>query len=147
MNLLQGILQEKSGELVRMLTARGFSTKQAERFVPVASRAVVDAVRSSSSALDMESLGSKENATTLVREIDIDRVARDADVPPDRGASGLIAILPALLGFLHSKAGGGHAALSAIAGIGGDGDVMEKLGGAGDALGKLGKLGGGLLGR
>ncbi len=148
MNLLQGILQEKGGELVRMLTARGFSNKQAERFVPVASRAVVDAIRTRSSDLDMESLGSKGNATMLVREIDIDQVARESDVPPDRGASGLIAMLPALLGFLQAKAGGGSAALAALAGLGGGADdVMEKLGGgAGDALGKLGKLGGGLPG-
>ncbi len=139
MDFLGALLEEKQSTLVETLTGEtDLSPDEAERFVPEAGSAVVDAVASHGSELDLDNLDGTGNVESLLGMIDIPGLATRTGLSPQKAAGGLLAILPMILGFLGIKAGGGPGLLSALGGL---------SGGAGDMLGGLGKLGGGLFGK
>lgn len=139
MDFLGALLEEKQPALVQTLTGEtDLSPDEAERFVPEAGSAVVDAVASHGGELDLDNLDGTANVESLLGTIDIGGLAARTGLSPEKAAGGLLAILPMILGFLGIKAGGGQGLLSVLGGLGG---------GAGDMLGGLGKLGGGLFGK
>lgn len=139
MDFLGALLEEKQPALVQTLTGEtDLSPDEAERFVPEAGSAVVDALASHGGELDLDNLDGSGNVESLLGMIDIAGLAGRTGLSPEKAAGGLLAVLPMILGFLGIKAGGGQGLLSVLGSLGG---------GAGDMLGGLGKLGGGLFGK
>jgi len=133
-DFLAALLEEKQGSLVQALTGQtDFSPEEAEKFVPEAGSTVVDAVASNLGELDLDNLADAGNIQSLLGKIDIGDLAGRSGLSPEKAAGGLSALMPMVLGFLGSKAGGSGGLMSALGGMGG---------GAGDMLGGLGKLGG-----
>lgn len=133
MDLIQTVLDQKGGELLAALMQKTTMDKtQAESFLPEAGKSVMDAMTSSASELDTESIGSKANASRLVDAIDVGGLAARAGISTDQGMSGLSTIVPMVLGFLgESDNAGALLGLAAKA---------KSLGGSLGGVKSLGKL-------
>ena len=137
MNFLKDMLAEHSGDLVAKLTDKvGFSSEIAEKFIPAAGSATVEAVKSESASLDLGNLASAGNVSSVMSGIDVGALASQIGISTEQTTGGLSAILPTVLSLISSKAGSSGGVL-ALLGLGGG------LGGAAD---KLKGLGGGPLG-
>lgn len=133
MDFLEGILKERSGDLLGALTGgAGFSAEQAEKFLPEAGSKVGQVIASKASDLDLSDMASASNIGAIMSGLDVAGLASKVGVSTEQGTNGLTALLPMLLGFLGDKgkdAGG-------LLGLLGGGE------GLGDALGALKGLGG-----
>ena len=138
MNFLKDMLAEHSGDLVAKLTDNvGLSSEIAEKFIPAAGSATVEAVKSESASLDLANLGSAGNVSSVMSGIDLGALASQVGISTEQTASGMSAILPTVLSLIGSKAAGSSGGVLALLGLGG---------GLGGAAAKLKGLGGGLLG-
>ena len=136
MDFLEGILKEKAGELIGQLTGKaGYSTEQAEKFLPEAGSSVASVLAASASKLDLEDLTSAANVSTIMKGVDIGGLASRSGVSAEQGKQGLTALLPMLMGFIGDRGAGAGGLLSLL----GAGD------GLGDAIGSLKGLGGKLF--
>lgn len=147
MDIFKTLLAEKSGTLVNELTAKaGFSTEQAEKFVPEAGTAVVDSLKSQAGSLSETDLAGPEGMKAVLGGIDIEALSGKAGIPSALGAQGLTSMLPTLMGMLSSKAGGLGGLLGMMGGAeGGAAATLGKL--AGGAGASAAKLGGNLFGK
>ena len=120
MNILKGMLGGgQTGELLAVLTKSGFSAKEAERFLPVASESIAQAA----SDLDLSSGDASDLVTTLSQKIDIQEIASKLGMDSDAVSNGLAALLPHALKLLQ---GGGLTSLLKGAGLRG---LLGGLGG------------------
>ena len=126
MDLIKSLIADKGGELVSQLIDKsGFSTEQAEAFVPEAFSSVVDAVKGGANP---------EDEGGLLEQIDIGNLASKVGIDTEAASGGLSTILPMVMSLLGEKAGG----LGALTSL---------LGGGDGIAGKLTGLAGGLLNR
>jgi len=127
-DFLQGILKDKAGDLMGELTGKaGFSADQAEKFMPEAGSAVMDAMKSQASNLDLENLSAPGNVQALTEGIDTGALASKAGLSPEQSAGGIKAMLPMLLGFIGAKSGGASGLMGMLTGT--PGGMLGKLGG------------------
>jgi len=103
MDPLKILLQEVSPKLVSALTERsGFSTGQAEAFVPAAAKSALDFIRNQSDQLDLDDLPGL--ASRLASGIDENELASQAGVAASEAQNGLETVLPQLLASAEQKA-------------------------------------------
>ena len=132
MDFLKDILKEKGTELAGGLVDKlGFSTEQAEAFVPEAAASVFDVVKEKSGELDLSNLAS--SAGSLVDGVDAGALAEKVGIDSSQVTSGLGAIVPILLSALQAKAGGLSGLTSMLGGEG----LGKAVGGVGGIAGKL----------
>jgi hypothetical protein len=132
-DLIQTVLDQKGGELLSALIQKTTMDKtQAESFLPEAGRSVMDAMTSSASELDTETIASTANMTRLVDRIDVGALASRAGISAEQGMSGISTIVPMVLGFLGESGDAG--ALLGLAA------KAKALGGSLGAVKGLGKL-------
>jgi len=135
MDFLQEMLKEKAGELISELTAKaGFDADSAERFVPAAGSATVQAVKSEATSLDLANLASSSNITSVLGAVDVNALAGKAGVSSSQSSAGIAAILPMVLSFMGSKAEGAGGVLALLGAGGGLGETVDKLKGLGGFL-------------
>lgn len=137
MDFLNDIIRDRGADLIAELTSKaGFSTDQAERFVPAAGSSVMDMVASRTSDLDLTDLASASSVRTIMEHLDVGALSRTAGVTAEQGAKGLTSLLPMLMSLIgdHAKDAGG---LLSMLGAGGAlGDNLDALKGiAGTFLG------------
>lgn len=100
------LLQEKEVELVRILARdTDISVYEAERFVPEAGTAVIEAIAARGGELDLEDPTGASNVRSLLGIIDVAYLGTRTGVSPQKAATGLVAMIPRMLGFLDLKAG------------------------------------------
>jgi len=145
LDFLQDMLKDKSGDLLARLTGGAdFSPDVAEKFIPEAASATMDAVKSESANLDMADFASPGNVSSVMGGIDVSALADKVGISSDQTSNGLTAILPTVLGLISSKAGGAGG-LGTLLGLGGGlGGALG--GGLGGATDKLKGMGGKLFG-
>lgn len=123
--LLKELLSEKGSSWVGMLTSKlGFSTEQAEGFVPAALEKVVGLF--SSGKVDV---ADGLDAGNILSKLDPGEIGKKVGVDADKAKEGLEGLIPNVVSSVEEKAGGADGLLS-----------MLGKGGVGDAIGKLGKL-------
>jgi hypothetical protein len=130
LDFLTEILKDKGAEMVSALTSKaGFSTDQAEKFVPEAGSSAVEVLKSKALSLDMENLASPGNISAILGGVDVAALARKVGVTADQGSKGLTTMLPMLLGLMGSKANGMTGMMSMLGVTGGAADKLKSLGG------------------
>jgi len=133
MDLLNDILAKRGGDLLQALTRdAGFERDKAEAFIPEASQSVITAVAARSGDLDMSNLASAANVASVLKHVDIAKLAGKTGVTAEQGSKGLAAVLPMLLGFMGEKGDAG-----ALLGLLGK---AKGLGGAVDGIKTFGRL-------
>jgi len=140
-DFLQDLLKDKAGDMIAELTGKaGFEADAAEKFVPEAGKATVDALKANAGSLDLENLASAANVSSLIGGMDIGSLASKVGISTDKASGGLTAMLPMMLKFVgaRSQGAGGLVGLLGLAG---------GLGGLGGAADKLKDLGGGMFGK
>ncbi len=129
MDFVKQFLSDQSGPIIQQLTSQlGFSSEQAQSFLPPAVEKVVGALKGG--GLDLGSLLGGGDPSALVSQVDAESLASEAGVDVGTASAGLQALVPTLLGSLKEQSGGAAGVLSLL---GGDG---------GGLLDKAGKLGG-----
>ena len=133
MDLLNDIIGKRGGDLLQALTRdAGFERDKAEAFVPEASKSVFAAVAARSSDLDMSNMASAANVSSVLKHVDIAKLAGKTGVTAEQGSKGLAAVLPMILGFMGENGDAG-----ALLGLLGK---AKGLGGAADGIKSFGKL-------
>lgn len=123
MNILDGIIKSNSGELVSLLTAKGFNLDQAKQFLPAAAEQVMKSVPQEGIASLLSGSGASVVAG-LMQKIDVGALASAAGINADMATTGLKALLPKIVQLLGNNGAG----LGAL------------LGGSDDLLGGVKKL-------
>lgn len=135
MDFLKDILAQKGTELAGTLVEKsGFSTEQAQAFVPEAAHSAFDVVKEKAGDLDLANLAS--NTDAVISGIDVGALASKVGIDSSQARSGLGAILPTLLSAVQERAGGLSGLTSMLGGEG-----------LGKALGGVGGIGGKLFGK
>ena len=137
LDFLKDMLAEHSGDLVAKLTgSAGLSSEAAEKFIPAAGSATVDAIKSESAGLDLTNLAAAGNVSSVMSGIDVGALASKVGISAEQTTSGMSAILPTILGLIGSKAAGSSGGVLALLGLGGGlGGVADKIKGMGGLLG------------
>ncbi len=125
MSILDSLMSEHGPELLSSLTDSGFSSEQAEAFLPEAASSVGDALSGGGIASMLGGGDDGDVASELLSKIDIQGLATKLGMDPTMAESGLSALIPKLLSLVGSQSGG----LSGLLG-----------GGAGGLAGLAGKL-------
>ncbi len=129
MNLLEDLLGARAEDLISEVVSRTeFGRDEAESFVPEAGRSVAGALAKRAGDLDLSDMTSGNNVAMLLEQIDIGALAGKVGLSPDKGASGLAAMLPMLLGFL-GKNDSAMGALKGLAKAEGAMDSLKDIGG------------------
>lgn len=135
MDFLEGILKEKGSDLIAELTGKaGYSTEQAEKFLPEAGSSVAAVLAERASDLDLGNMASAANVSAILKGVDIGGLARRSGVSAEQGAQGLTALLPMLMGFIGDRGAAAGGLLSLLGGGAGLGDAMGSLKGLGGKL-------------
>jgi hypothetical protein len=133
--MIDELLSDQGGELLKSLTGAGLSGGEAESFLPGAVGKIVEAV--SGGGLDLGALLGVGGGDVgdLLSKIDLGALAGETGVDEGKARGGLEALIPIVLSLLQDKAGG----------AGGLGDLLGG-GKEGGGLGGLGKIAGKLFG-
>jgi hypothetical protein len=135
MDFLNDIIRDRGGDLVAQLTSKaGFSTEQAERFVPAAGSSVAETLASRASEMDLTNLASADSVGMILKHLDVGAIAKKAGVTAEQGAKGLNSLLPMLMQLIgdHAKDASGLLAL-----LGGGGGLGKNLGALKGMAGKF----------
>lgn len=121
MNIMKSLLGNsgQTNELLSVLTRSGFSARQAEQFLPLASENVAEAAAGLELGAGAEDDGDLINE--LSQSVDIDAIAGKLGMDSDTVSNGLAALLPHLVKLLQ----------------GGDIATLLRGGGFGNLLGSL----------
>lgn len=132
MELVQKILEERGPDLIQSLVGKaGFSSEQAQGFLPAAAEKVIAALQRGD--LDLGSLLGGGDLASLLSKVDTGALAAETGVDAEKASAGLGELVPGLLSGLGAGSGGVEGLLSALGG--------EKSGGLlGAAGGLAGKL-------
>lgn len=131
---LKQLLDEHGPKLVSELTHKaGFQPDEAQKFVPAAAQQAFDKLKGG--GLDLKSLLGGGDVSALIGKMDLGALAKTSGVDVGKAASGLKALLPALLELLKSKGFDAGKLASLLGGASGSG-----AGGIGGAIQGVGKL-------
>ncbi len=135
MELMQNIMADKATDLLGALTGKaGYTTEQADRFLPEAGTAVGSALSAQASELDLADPASASNIGAVLNSVDVASLANRTGVSAEQSVAGLNALLPMLLGFLGERAGGASGLLALL---GSGKSIGGALGGVKDVAGRL----------
>lgn len=135
--MIETVLKGQMGEMLGTLTRDGgLAADQAESLLPPALGGIGDAL--SSGKIDVASLVSGGDLSSLLGRLDISSIASQAGLGEDQARGGVAALVPVVLSLLTEKTGGAEG-LAAMLGGGGDA--------GGGAAGLLGGVVGKLFGR
>lgn len=110
MNIVNEIIETNSGLLTSLLIYKEFNFEQASQFLPQAVRAIA-AVISDEEVTAVSLAGSHLPVATLLRKVDINRLAVTAAIDVEQASAGVVALLPKLLELLGSNERGFSAVL------------------------------------
>jgi len=130
MDIIRKLLGDKFHDLTQSLVNSGFSTAEAEKFIPVAAKDAVSAYQDNKENVDTTNIS--ETAQTLLSSINLNDLAVKAGVSPELATKGLTSIMPILLQLAEQH----KDKLSMLSGFG-NSNLGNMLGGfAGKFLGK-----------
>ena len=132
MDIVQQLLRERGGELAQNLIGEaGFSSDQAEGFLPLALQKVIAVLQGGD--LDLGALLGGSGASSILSRLNVGELATEAGLDEAKAGAGISALIPALLSAIQQGAGGTEGLLASLGGEG----ASDLLGAAGGLAGKL----------
>ena len=105
---------DRAGDAIQGLVGQaGFSTEQAQGFLPVVIQKVVELVQGG--GLDLGALLG-DGGSSLLSRLNAGEIATQTGVAESQASSGIEALVPVLLGALSSRSGGVEGLLSSLGG-------------------------------
>jgi hypothetical protein len=102
MNLIYNLMDDQVASLIDRLTGAGLDAEQAKNFLPDALKSVMDGLEQ----IDIQALlraDADTQVSSLMDKIDIPSLARGVGGNNNLTSSGILAIIPRVLGFLKNN--------------------------------------------
>ncbi len=99
MKIVNEIIEKNGGLLISLLVYREFSFDQATRFLPLMVNTAIDIMKQQEVALLLSASGAI-SMEALLQKIDINFLAEKIAIEPRLAESGVVVLLPRLLGLL-----------------------------------------------
>jgi hypothetical protein len=115
------------------LTESGFTTDQAQQFLPEAAQGMSDAISGGGISELLSSGDTGDMASTIMGKIDIEGIASKIGIDSSLVSNGLTALVPKVLAIINNEGGG----LSSLLGSGDGGGIGDIAGMAGKLFNKL----------
>ena len=132
LEIVQQLLKDRGPELVQLLVSKaGFSSDEAQSFLPSAAAKLVDAIQGG--GLDLGDLLGGGGVASLIAKVNVGAVATETGIDEAKATAGIGELAPSLLSALKEQSGGAEGLLAALGG----GKSEGLLGAAGGLAGKL----------
>lgn len=123
--MIEALLGDKFGELTSALTGNGFSTDQANAFIPEAAQGFLETFKAHGEGLDLNDLGG--SASSLLQSFDISSLAEKVGISAEQAQTGVSAVLPTLLSLAGQHQDKIEMLSSMLGGKGGLGGIFGGL--------------------
>ncbi len=127
MDVLKNLIGEHGSTLMATLTNSGFTSDQAQTFLPEAAEGIGDAIGGGGISTMLGGGDTGSMMSTIMGKIDIDSIASKAGIDASLARSGITALIPKILAIINAN-GGGLSSLPGGEGVGGVGGVAGLTG-------------------